>query len=54
MDEESVNYFFYRNGRQIEGQRTIPEEYLRRAWIENVLRAYGRQETQTTAIIEFV
>ena len=53
MDEESVNYFFYRNGRQIEGQRTIPEEYLRRAWIENVLRAYRRQETQTTAVIEF-
>ena len=55
LDEETfANQFFYwgchQNGTP---KRTVSEEFLGQARIDNALSAYRRQETQTTAIFEF-
>ncbi len=53
-EEIFVNHFFYwgcyRNGTP---RRTISEDFLGQARIDNALSAYRRQETQSTAIFEF-
>lgn len=49
-----VKQFFY-SGRTRNGEpmRRIGERFLKKAWLENVKKAYNRKQIQSTAIFEF-